>query len=126
MIEPKVEFFIGANREGDMNIYEKDGLGFGHLLAIGQGGIYTEIYKDIKHILVPESIKNITKKLNETRVANILDGYRGKPPLAKEKLIECIDRVQRMLVTYPEIVSIDMNPVIITESRAVVVDIKIY
>lgn len=126
MIEPKVEFFIGANREGDMNIYEKDGLGFGHLLAIGKGGIYTEIHKDIKHILVPESIKNVTNKLNDTKVSKIMDGYRGKPPLAKEKVIETIDKVQRMLVTYPEIISIDMNPVIVTEDRAVVVDIKIY
>jgi len=126
MIEPKLEFFIGANREGDMNIYEKDGLGFGHLLAIGKGGIYTEIHRDIKHILVPESLKNITKKLNETKVSKIMDGYRGKQPLAKEKVIETIDKVQKMLVTYPEIFSIDMNPVMVTEDRAVVVDIKIY
>lgn len=126
MIEPKLEFFIGANREGDCNIYEKDGLGFGHLIAIGQGGIYTEVYKDIEHILVPESIKNITKKLDNTKVVKIINGYRGKPPLPKQKLIEMIDKVQRMLITYPEIYSIDMNPVILTESRVVAVDLKIY
>ena len=126
MIEPKVEFFIGANREGDLNIYSKEGFGFGHLIAIGDGGIYTEIHRDIKHILVPESIKNITKKLDETKVVKIIDGYRGKQRLAKEKVIETIDKVQKMLVTYPEIVSIDMNPVMVTEKRAVVVDIKIY
>ena len=55
-----------------------------------------------------------------------MDGYRGKQPLAKEKVIETIDKVQKMLVTYPEIFSIDMNPVMVTEDRAVVVDIKIY
>ncbi len=126
MIEPKLEFFIGANREGDSKIYEKDGLGFGHLMAIGQGGIYTEIYKDIEHFLVPESIRNITNTLNATKVIKIIDGYRGKAALPKQKLIEMIDKVQRMLVTYPEIVSIDMNPVIITESRVVAVDLKIY
>ena len=126
MIDPKVEFFIGANREGDIDLYESKGLGFGHLLAIGKGGIYTEIHKDIKHILVPESIKNVTKKLNETKVSKIMDGFRGKQPLAKEKIIETIDKVQKMLVTYPEIFSIDMNPVMVTEDRAVVVDIKIY
>jgi len=126
MIEPKLEFFIGANREGNSNIYEKEGLGFGHLIAIGQGGIYTEVYKDIEHILVPESIKNITKKLNSTKVVKIIDGYRGKAALPKQKLIEMIDKVQRMLVTYPEIYSIDMNPIILTESRVVAVDLKIY
>lgn len=126
MIEPKLEFFIGANREGDSKIYEKDGLGFGHLMAIGQGGIYTEIYKDIEHFLVPESIRNITNKLNATKAVKIIDGYRGKAALPKQKLIEMIDKVQRMLVTYPEIISIDINPVIITESRVVAVDLKIY
>ncbi len=126
MIEPKVEFFIGANRQGGIDIYQEQGLGFGHLIAIGQGGIYTEVFKDIEHILVPESIKNITNKLNSTNVVKIIDGYRGKPPLAKAKLIEMIDKVQRMLVTYPQIYSIDMNPIILTESRVVAVDLKIY
>jgi len=126
MIEPKLEFFIGANREGGADIYEKEGRGFGHLIAIGQGGVYTEIYQDIQHILVPESIKNIAEKLNATKVVKIIDGYRGKPPLPKQKLIEMIDKVQRLLVTYPQIYSIDMNPVILTESRVVAVDLKIY
>jgi len=109
-----------------IDIYQKDGLGFGHLIAIGQGGIYTEVYNDIEHILVPETVKNIIRKLNKTKVVKIIDGYRGKSPLAKQKLIEMIDKVQRMLVTYPEIFSIDMNPVIITETRAIAVDLKIY
>ena len=126
MIEPKVEFFIGANREGNTDIYQKNGLGFGHLMAIGQGGIYTEVYKDIQHILVPETVKNIVKKLNSTDVVKIIDGYRGKPALAKDKLIDTIDKVQKMLVTYPEIYSIDMNPIIITENKVVAVDLKIY
>ena len=126
MIEPKLEFFIGANREGGADIYEKEGRGFGHLIAIGQGGVYTEVYQDIQHILVPESIKNITEKLNATKVVKIIDGYRGKPALPKQKLIEMIDKVQRLLVTYPQIYSIDMNPVILTENRVVAVDLKIY
>ncbi len=126
MIEPKIEFFVGANREGDIDIYEKDGLGFGHLLAIGEGGIYTEVHSDIQHILVPETIENINIKLDQTKVAKIIDGYRGKPRLAKEKIVEIIDKVQRMLVTYPQIYSLDINPIIVTESRAIVVDIKIY
>ena len=83
-------------------------------------------YKDIQHILVPETVKNIIKKLNSTKVVKIIDGYRGKPALAKDKLIDMIDKVQKMLVTYPEIYSIDMNPIIITETRAVAVDLKIY
>ncbi len=126
MIDGKVEFFIGANREGDSRIYEKDGRGFGHLLAIGQGGIYTEVFKDIKHILVPEYEEKIRDIFNETKVSMIINGYRGKPSLAKEKLIELIIKIEKLLINYPEIISMDINPVIITETRAVVVDAKFY
>ncbi len=126
MVDGKVEFFIGANREGNSRIYEKDGRGFGHLLAIGQGGIYTEVFKDIRHILIPEYEEKIRDILNETKVATILNGYRGKPALAKEKLIDLITKIEKLLISYPEIISLDINPVIITENRAVVVDAKFY
>jgi len=126
MFEPKAEFFIGANREGSVDIYEPKGIGFGHLIAIGQGGIYTEVYRDIEHILVPDSVKNIKEALNRTKISKVIDGYRGKPALAKESLIETIDKIQGMLVTYPEIFTLDINPVILTEERAIVVDIKVY
>ena len=126
MIEGKLEFFIGANREGGVDIYEKDGLGFGHLLAIGQGGVYTEIYKDIRHILVPENREKIDAILSKTKVSKIIDGYRGKPRLAREQLMELIMNVQYLLVTYPEIISMDFNPVMLTEDRAIVIDAKFF
>jgi acetate---CoA ligase (ADP-forming) len=126
MISGKLEFFIGANREGGIDIYEKDGLGFGHLIAIGQGGIYTEVYKDIRHILVPECREKIESILSKTKVSTIIDGYRGKPPLAREKIVDLIMNIQKLLVSYPEIISMDINPVMVTEDRAVVVDAKFY
>ena len=126
MIDSKLEIFIGTNREGDSHIYEKDGLGFGHLLAVGKGGVYTEVYKDIKHILIPETREKADAILSETQVSTIIDGYRGKPPLAREKLLDLIMKIQSMLITYPEIVSMDINPVMLNEDRAVVVDIKLY
>lgn len=126
MIEGKVEFFIGANREGDSKIYEKDGKGFGHLLAIGQGGVYTEVFKDIRHILVPENEAKIRDIFDETKVSKIINGYRGKPALAKEQIIDLIVKIEKLLINYPEIVSMDINPVIITEDRAVIVDVKFY
>jgi acetyltransferase len=126
MIPGKLEFFIGANREGGVDIYEEDGLGFGHLLAIGQGGIYTEVYKDIRHILVPENKEKIDSILSKTKVSDIIDGYRGKPPLAREELVTLIMKLQKLLVSYPEIISMDINPVMVTEDKSVVVDAKFY
>lgn len=126
MVEGNVELFIGANREGNSSIYQKDGKGFGHLLAIGQGGIYTEVYKDIKHILVPEYDEKIIDIFNETKVSKIINGYRGKPKLAQEKVYDLITKVERLLINYPQIISMDINPVMVTEKRVCVVDVKFY
>ncbi len=127
MIEDsKIEMFIGANRDGDSHIYEKDGVGFGHLMAIGKGGVYTEVYKDIKHVLIPETREKVDSILSETSVSKIIDGYRGKPKLAREKFIDMLMKIQSLLITYPEIASMDINPVMLNEQRAVAVDIKLY
>lgn len=127
MIEnSKIEMFIGANRDGDSHIYEKDGVGFGHLMAIGKGGVYTEVYKDIKHVLIPEMREKVDHILSETSVSKIIDGYRGKPKLAREKFVDIIMKIQSLLITYPEIVSMDINPVMLNEEKAYAVDIKLY
>lgn len=126
MLEADAEIFLGANREGDVDVYEENGLGFGHLLAFGHGGVYTEIYKDIRNILIPECRTRIEEVMKETKIWKIIEGYRGKGPLAKDKLIDLIENVQRLLITYPEIVSMDMNPIMLNKDNAVVVDTKIY
>jgi acetyltransferase len=126
MIEGDAEIFVGANREGNSKIYEKDGKGFGHLLALGQGGIYTEIHKDVEYVLLPTDRKSIEEALERTKISKIINGYRGKPKLAKDKLLEMLENIQRMLISYPQIVSLDINPVMLTESRAVAVDVKVY
>ena len=64
--------------------------------------------------------------LSETKVSTIINGYRGKPKLAREKLIDLLMQIQNMLITYPQIVSMDINPVILTTNEALVVDIKLY
>jgi acetyltransferase len=124
MLMPR--YFIGANREANLDVYEDEGLGFGHLLAFGHGGIYTEIYKDIKNILIPECRTRIEEVLEETKIWKIIEGYRGKEPLAKDKLIDMIENIQKLLITYPEIVSMDMNPIMLGKDSATAVDTKIY
>jgi len=37
-----------------------------------------------------------------------------------------IVKIQSLLITYPQIISMDINPVMLTEDKATVVDIKLY
>ncbi|MCD4811750.1 acetate--CoA ligase family protein [bacterium] len=126
MVKSNTEVFIGATRQGDSKIYQDKGKGFGHLLAIGQGGIYTEVYKDIKHVLIPTNREDMLEAISETRLSMIVDGYRGRPTLAKEKLLDMLENIQRLLVSYPHIISMDINPVMLTEDKVVAVDAKLY
>ncbi|MCA9385556.1 acetate--CoA ligase family protein [Candidatus Dojkabacteria bacterium] len=120
------EFFIGAKRDGTEQVYELDAPGFGHLLTFGKGGIYTEVYKDIVFALAPTTQEYIEKKLKETNVWEILNGARGLQPKAVNKVIETILSIQTLLLNYPEIESLDLNPLLVTENRAIAVDMKIF
>ncbi len=117
--------FVGANRDGTEKVYET-GKGFGHLLALGYGGIYAEIFNDIRLVLAPSSKDQIREKLDDTAAWKIMSGARGKQALATEPALDFILNVQEMLITYPQIKSVDFNPVLVTKNRAVAVDIKIF
>ncbi len=125
-LKGKAEFFIGANRDGNSKIYKKEETGFGHLLVFGHGGIYTEIYKDFGYVLTPASRIEIEKALKTTKIYQIISGARGQESLNIDKLIRQIEAVQKLTILYPQIVSLDINPLMLTDRDAVAVDVKIY
>jgi acetyl coenzyme A synthetase (ADP forming)-like protein len=125
-IKVSEEIFIGAARDGGSHVYEEGNKGFGHLLAFGKGGIYTEVYKDIEYSLVPSTKLNISDALSKTKIFEIINGARGKEKLALGALIDTILAVQKLVLLYPCIESLDINPLMLTEDRAVTVDLKIF
>ncbi|MBD3329271.1 CoA-binding protein [Candidatus Dojkabacteria bacterium] len=126
MIKFKESVFIGANRDGGADVYGEHNPGFGHLLAVGQGGIYTEIYKDIGYALAPATDDEIKQAFNSTNVSKIVNGARGQDPLAIQEVYDAIMAVQKLLVLYPDIVSLDINPLVVSSDRAVAVDVKVF
>ncbi len=119
------ELLIGLARDGDSDLYEQDGLGFGHLLVFGTGGIYTNAFSDFAYGLVPMSKEQVEDMVQKTKLYKILSGYRGKK-FAINKLLSTIQKLQHLALLYPEISALDFNPVIITEDNCFVADIKIF
>ncbi len=115
-IKADLELFIGMKRNDN----------FGNVLLFGTGGIYTEVYKDIAQVLLPASEKEFEALINSTLVSKIIDGFRGQPKLAKDKLIETMKLIQKMVLTYPEISEVDINPAMLTEDRCILADIKVF
>jgi len=121
------EIFIGANREGNADCYDnKESNGFGHLIVTGKGGIYTEVYNDFAFVLVPATKIELEQTFLKTNVSKIIQGVRGQDPLSLEKIVETLEKIERLLLLYPQITSLDINPLLVTKDRAVSVDIKIF
>ncbi|MEI6462157.1 MAG: acetate--CoA ligase family protein [bacterium] len=125
MLSYPLELFLGVNRDGGSNVYETK-TGFGHVLVFGMGGIYTEILKDFSMGLIPMSKTEILKMISSTKVSKIIDGARGQKLLAKNALVELVSNLQNMVLAYPEISSIDINPVMINDVNVIAADFKIF
>ena len=68
--------------------------------------------------------KDFSEMIKETKVGKILNGVRGEAPKAVGPLADTMEKIQRIIFAIPEIKSIDINPILIIEKRAVVVDFK--
>mgnify|MGYP001552608147 CR=1 FL=1 len=53
--------------------------------------------------------------LNEIRARALLDGVRGKLPVDKEAIIAILLRMNQLVQDFPEIVELDINPVMVYE-----------
>jgi acetate---CoA ligase (ADP-forming) len=102
MIEGGVETMIGV---------AEDPL-FGPLVGFGLGGIHVEVLGDVGFRVAPLTDRDADELLKGIRGRRLLDGYRGQPPGDLEALRELLLRVSRLAVEVPEIVELDLNPVI--------------
>ncbi len=112
MITGATETIVGVNKDEN----------FGHVLVFGTGGVYTEVMRDTSMRILPAA--DFTEMIAETKVGTILNGVRGQAPKAVGPLAETLKKVQQLVLEIPEITSIDGNPVLVTQDRAVVVDFK--
>jgi acyl-CoA synthetase (NDP forming) len=84
---------------------------FGPLIAFGLGGIHIEVLGDVRFRVAPLTDRDVDELLHEIRGFPLLEGYRGHPPADLESLRELLLRVSRLAVEVPEIVELDLNPV---------------
>jgi len=95
----------------------------GYVLTLGAGGVLTELWQDTCHLLVPATESEIAAALDSLRIAPLLDGYRGKPAGNRAALIAAVLMVQDYVVAQAgHVAEIEINPLILTPTRAVVAD----
>jgi acetyltransferase len=109
------ELLLGLKRDHD----------FGHVIACGLGGIYTEVFKDISRAIIPVDHEEADGMLASLKITPILKGLRGEAGIDWKGLVEILERLSFLASTLSDISELDINPVIATSSKCIAVDARI-
>lgn len=109
------EFIVGAAKDPS----------FGHLIMIGLGGIYTELFHDVSFRIAPVTEIEVYEMLQELTSWKLLLGIRGQAQSDITALAKIVTTISQMLTDCPQIKELDLNPVFVDESGTIVLDAKI-
>jgi acetyltransferase len=99
---------------------------FGNLLMVGTGGIYANFMKDVSFELAYKFTKDVAKEmLQRTKIFNLLQGVRGESPSDIEAILDVMLRLSQLVNEFPEILELDINPLLSFIKGYSAVDIKI-
>ncbi|MEO6211668.1 MAG: acetate--CoA ligase family protein [Gemmatimonadaceae bacterium] len=98
---------------------------FGPLVACGAGGVLVELLKDVSVRLTPLAMLDVEEMIRELRTYPLLTGYRGSPARDVSALVDTVLRVGAMVDAHPEIGELDLNPIMVHEHGATIVDARV-
>ncbi|NVM35006.1 MAG: acetate--CoA ligase family protein [Candidatus Lokiarchaeota archaeon] len=100
---------------------------FGPVLMFGFGGIFVEIFKDVSYRVCPLSKTEAERMIRSIKAFPLLDGYRGQFKGDIDQLTDIMLKCCNLLIENPEIMELDLNPVIVFEigKGVTVVDARI-
>lgn len=115
LIQPElagVEVVVGGLRDPQL----------GPTVMVGLGGVLVEVLGDTAFVLAPLTDADADAAWQRLRGRTVLDGARGGPSVDRATLARLTRQVGDVLMAHPEVVEIDLNPVIATADQAVAVD----
>jgi acetyl coenzyme A synthetase (ADP forming)-like protein len=117
MVQGGREILLGMSRDPQ----------FGPLVAFGLGGIYVEALKDVAFRVAPFSRQEAEEMIHEVRSFPLLEGVRGEPPADLGAIVDALMKVSRLVTDFPEIVELDINPLMVFEEGhgAMAIDMRL-
>ena len=95
----------------------------GFVITIGAGGLFAELLKDTASILMPASRDHFKQTLNRLKFSKIFNGYRNQPAGNIDALLDAVEAIQSyVLANLDTIEEVEVNPFILTQTRAVAAD----
>ncbi|HEX7378355.1 MAG TPA: bifunctional acetate--CoA ligase family protein/GNAT family N-acetyltransferase [Pirellulales bacterium] len=119
-----VERMIAAPDGVELILGAKQDPVFGAVILVGAGGVTAELYQDRALELPPLNERLAMRMLQSLRSWPLLNGYRGRPAVNIERLIEIIMRFSYLVADFPEIMEIDVNPLLATPERTIALDAR--
>ncbi|WP_405722201.1 GNAT family N-acetyltransferase [Streptomyces sp. NBC_01537] len=87
----------------------------GAVLSFGLAGAPSELLGDIAHRLVPATDRDAAELVRSIKAAPLLFGWRGSEPVDTAALEELLLRVSLLADDLPEVVSVDLEPVVVAQ-----------
>jgi len=115
MASKKYELLVGA---------KKDPI-FGPSIVFGLGGVAVEVFKDTTVGLPPLNMALAMRLIEDTRVYTLLKGYRGMPGVDVGSIQFLLCKFAYLLIDFPEILELDINPFAVDATGGVVLDAKV-
>ena len=112
MMTGGVEVFIGAKVDET----------FGPVATFGLGGTALELLGDVSLRLCPVSPEEALAMVKELKTQALLTGFRGAKPCRLSAVAEAVSRVSRLMMSYPDITEMDINPLIARQDGVTAVD----
>lgn len=109
------EIILGAKKDKD----------FGPVILFGMGGTAAEMFRDFSIGLPPLNQTLARRLMEETIIYKMLQGYRRRPPADIKQLEQIIVSFSNLIVDFPEIDEIDINPLAVSEGKAYALDARI-
>ncbi len=98
---------------------------FGPALMFGMGGTGVELYRDVAVDFPPLNQALARSMIQSTKVSRLLEGYRGKEPVDMTALEQAMVKVSYLLVDFPEIIEMDVNPLQVRPDGICALDARI-
>ncbi|MGE4560458.1 MAG: GNAT family N-acetyltransferase [Desulfobulbus sp.] len=114
-----------ANPDFELLMGGKHDDNFGPVLCFGSGGVFAELLDDKSLGLPPLNRLLARRMIEETRIMPLLKGYRNSSPVNLEKIEELLMQISQLVIDFPEIVEMDINPILVKDGNPVAVDARI-
>jgi acetate---CoA ligase (ADP-forming) subunit beta len=113
MARKGIELIIGGKKD----------MQFGHLIILGMGGVYVEVFRDVTARICPINRQDVKDMINELESHPLITGIRGMKPINLNSLYSLMVKTSQMIVK-EDMKELDLNPVIFDEEGYDIVDVR--